>query len=391
MTIQMTSKALIALTTIMLTGCAGLLELAIPLNDVPGPTGPSAVGTRTFFLTDEERAETYTKDPSDRRRIVVQAWYPTEDTSGQTAPYLDFFGLRAGPIAYQLGVDERLLQNIGKIGTGSIIDAGIGGQGMLPLIVFSHGLGGFRVQNTIQFQELASRGYLVMSIDHPYDAHLTVFQDSTLADFRAEDQNNLTGDAFYEHWAPKIDARAQDVSFLLDWASEINKDPESDFFGRIDPERVGMFGHSFGGGTSIYAMWTDPRIKAAAALDGWVVPVPEKVVQSGVDRPLLYIGRENWSGPYNLYVLQKIANTSTGPVYISFVDGMKHFDYADIPHLSDRAHIFRFTGSRDKGSMLSIVNESLLDFFGHHLDSLEPMPEGRPRGLSDTDLRRYAR
>jgi len=387
----MTSKVLITTTLLVFSGCASLVNLVLPINDVPSPKGPSAVGTKTFFLTDNKRSETYTHDPNDFRRIVLQTWYPTNDTSGKTASYLDFFNLRIDPIAYQLGIDKKLLQNINKISTSSIVNGIPKNDKMLPLVIFSHGLGGFRVQNTIQFQELASRGYIVMSIDHPYDAHLTVFKDSTIADFRAEDLNNLTGDEFWKHWLPKIETRANDVSFIIDWAISESNNLNSDFYRCIDSTRIGIFGHSFGGGTSIYSMSRDERIKAAVALDGWVVPIPENTINKGLDRPFLYIGREKWSGPYNQYILQKLINNSTGPIYLSYVKGMKHFDYADIPHLSDRANLFSFTGTLEKDMMISIINESILDFFEHHLNTVYPLPEGRPLGLSKTNFKTYNR
>src|SRR5262245_2267750 len=42
--------------------------------------GPFAVGTHEYLWVDQNRAETFTKDPSDRRHLLVRVWYPAEPT-----------------------------------------------------------------------------------------------------------------------------------------------------------------------------------------------------------------------------------------------------------------------------------------------------------------------
>jgi predicted dienelactone hydrolase len=46
-----------------------------------------------------------------------------------------------------------------------------------PVLIFSHGLTGFRNQNTFEVEELASHGYIIVGIDHTYDAAATIFTD----------------------------------------------------------------------------------------------------------------------------------------------------------------------------------------------------------------------
>eukprot|EP00976_Prorocentrum_cordatum_P114182 1195814-Prorocentrum_minimum.AAC.8 len=52
-----------------------------------------------------------------------------------------------------------------------------------PLVIFAHSLGGLRIQNTALLEELASRGYVCVAADFPYDASLVVFPDGQQAPF----------------------------------------------------------------------------------------------------------------------------------------------------------------------------------------------------------------
>lgn len=53
------------------------------------PSGPYPVGTQEFSWTDPTRPELHTKNPDDRRRVVIQVWYPAEtSTEAERALYL---------------------------------------------------------------------------------------------------------------------------------------------------------------------------------------------------------------------------------------------------------------------------------------------------------------
>ena len=105
------------------------LVLVAPLFLFPGSkhmqtTGPYAVGTETYTWTDVSRDETFTSE-TDQRKVTVQFWYPEQ------------------------------------------------ADGTYPLVVFSHGAFGYRMSNHSTFMELASNGYVVCGIDHPYHSFMT--------------------------------------------------------------------------------------------------------------------------------------------------------------------------------------------------------------------------
>jgi dienelactone hydrolase len=163
-----------------------------------------------------------------------------------------------------------------------------------PVVLYSPSLGGERTETTCVVEELASRGYFVVTIDHVHDSDVVELPDGRL-EFAAVP--NVTVDAENPVTTKEIESRVADVSFVLDQIAAINRGDNPDhehrplpdgLRGSLDLERVGLLGHSDGGSTVGHALHTDPRFKAGVNFDGtfWT---PQAV--SGSDRPLLMIGR----------------------------------------------------------------------------------------------------
>ena len=103
-------------------------------------------------------------------------------------------------------------------------------------------------QNSALLQELASWGYIVLSVDHPHDAALVLYPDGSTADFRGYDMLPTT--PRHDWWKFRnqhLRWRVLDCKYALDRMTEMNENPNSDFFGRLDFGRVAAMGHSFGG------------------------------------------------------------------------------------------------------------------------------------------------
>ena len=150
----------------------------------------------------------------------------------------------------------------------AVRDAAIA-DGKFPLIIFSHGNGGMRSQNTFWCDHLASHGYIVVSPDHTRNACATSYQGKVIP-YDNEGRPQAAID------------RPKDVSFLIDQFEKLNADATSNFHGRVDTENIGVGGHSYGGFTAMAAQAQDDRIDA-------IVPMaavkPETANES--TRPLL--------------------------------------------------------------------------------------------------------
>lgn len=170
--------------------CVGLIATgpvtawAFPVPVLPEPSGRFAVGARVVQWTDPHRPETATADPHDRRTVVIQLWYPAKKSTAraQRARYLGRTEREARTVSDALaryaGLPGFLVDGVSRAHTHSVFNAPVGsGSGRFPVVLFSPGLGGVRTQNTTWAEEVASHGYLVAALDHPYDSAAVVLAD----------------------------------------------------------------------------------------------------------------------------------------------------------------------------------------------------------------------
>ena len=121
-----------------------------------------------------------------------------------------------------------------------------------PLIIFSHSSGGNRQQSTFLCTHLSSHGYLVAALDH------SEIIAPELA--RRPDETDEQKTARIEAWVAN---RVPDIRFILD---HLLNDAAWDSEAKIDPTRIGIVGHSFGGWTVLAATEVDQRIRSVVAL-----------------------------------------------------------------------------------------------------------------------------
>ena len=238
--------------------------------------------------------------------------------------------------------------------------------------MFSHGFGGFKEQNIYQVEELASYGYVVVAINHTYGAILTVFPDgrtaeldpATLPDDVTEEEYVVAANQLIEQWAG-------DIGFVLDEMEKRNaSDPDGIFSNRLDLDKVGVFGHSTGGGATVEFCGFDSRCVAAFGLDPYVEPVHKEVLEAGIHQPMLIMKNENWVSREN--------SEGKSPFYFTMTDsstqfleltieGTKHFDFSSLPLLSPLAVYFGIKGPIDGERVLEIINLYTVAFFDQYL------------------------
>ncbi|HCD27578.1 MAG TPA: hypothetical protein DER02_08660 [Gammaproteobacteria bacterium] len=354
-----------------MAGCSWVIPKLYPFYPLPAPQGPYAIGTEVFEWTDQSRLEWFTDDPQDHRRIVVQVWYPTDAADAASAavtyPYLDQPARRIRPLARQMALPAFLIQHMQTLQSHANYGAAprMSAQSR-PVILFSHGLGGWRAQNTVQVEELVSHGYVVVAVDHTYDAYVTLFADGTDAEHRSSPAIN--GEA--EFWAvrgPQLATRAADLSFVLDRIEALQAAGAAEIWRQMAIQTVGVFGHSYGGATAVMVLHNDPRVVAGIALDGWMVPVPETVIETGFDKPFIYMGQPQWDDALNYEKLDRMLAKSEAATEKALLAGTKHFDFSDTPQVSSAARRFGFTGTVPPPELKTQINSTLLDFFNRHL------------------------
>jgi len=110
-----------------------------------------------------------------------------------------------------------------------------------PVLLFSHGLGGSREGNTYLGEHWAGRGYVVVFLQH-LGSDTAVWQDTPPRELRAAMQAAMTPE--------NLELRIGDVSATLDQLSIWHRAEGHALQGRLDLDRIGMSGHSFGAKTT---------------------------------------------------------------------------------------------------------------------------------------------
>jgi predicted dienelactone hydrolase len=284
-------RALGVMAAVLALSVAVLLPVLLPVPSFPPPKGPHPVGTVTFQLEDPTREDSMA--PGRPRRLMVQAWYPanTDTAHAPRAPYLPEVA-RIGPaLAHKLGLPSFFVNHLAYAVSHSHDHAPFAASlGRVPLIIFSHGSGGVRAQNTSTFEMLASQGYMVVSVDHTDDAAAVVFPDGEVALRNLDATNEETAEEATARKASTVRSRAADVrrvvAFLIGSTDARLPDPLG---GHVDAARLGAFGHSLGGSTAVEVCRTDTRFSACASLDGYIYGEAEA---TGIAQPFLLIRRE---------------------------------------------------------------------------------------------------
>jgi dienelactone hydrolase len=237
-----------------------------------------------------------------------------------------------------------------------------GAADQYPLLLFSHGYHGFRTQSTFLMQELASHGYVVVAVEHPYAAMITVFPDGSIAEHNPDTLPSGVTQAVYDQAARKLaDQWAGDLSFVLD-SLENPSGPFAGLAGRLDYGRIGALGHSTGGGSAIEFCSRDVRCKAVLGLDAWLVPVSLPVIEQGLEQPVFLIYSELWPTAENLSLAQSLRDRSPQNGQITIL-GTDHYDFTDMPLLSPLAPQLGLKGPLDGTRTLQIINAYSIAFF----------------------------
>jgi dienelactone hydrolase len=324
---------------------------AVRAQPDPAKPGPYPVGATTTVFVDHARTDKFTNEP---RTLVTEIWYPATDDARALPKtrYSEFF-----PGGVTPEIDQILLKTHQKTAaeidalfrTEAVRDARVR-PGRYPLIVFSHGNGGTRYQNTFWCDHLASHGYLIVSADHTGNARQTVL-DGKVIPYQRDQRANSNED------------RVGDVRFLLDQMLRWNRGADSRFAARIDPEAVAAAGMSFGGLTTVRVVDADPRFKAAIPMAAvyWIY--------SNVTTPTLAMlgTRDHTIGPKGNEIIRAYWEKQQGPAFLLELPGGGHYSFTDMfqinPQFGDGVGV-EFTSREDT---YRIINAYSTAFCGVYL------------------------
>lgn len=334
-------------------------------------SGAYAVSMVSAILTDESRLETFEEDGS-HREVPIYVYYPD--------------GLKAESARTGKNDTEKF-----------------------PLVFFSHGAFGYYQSNASTYLELASNGFIVISMEHPYHSIFTKdtagktiladrgFLQDAMRLGNAEDGTIPEGEIFRtsREW---MNLRIADMRFVIDEVRKqasgtvagealeqawyIKSDADARTMKRVlsmmDTDKIGVMGHSMGGATSVTIgrLYSD-LIDAVIDIDGTMLG-EQLSYENGVYQypeepypvPLLAINNEAHQRDYEkygtLYVNGAVLANAKDARY-TYVKGSGHMNYTDLPLFSPFLSSLLGTGNMDAKKCMEITNGMVLQFFTHYL------------------------
>jgi platelet-activating factor acetylhydrolase isoform II len=193
------------------------------LGVLPPPTGPFAVGKTTVHWTDESRVEPLSPNP-EPRELMVDIWYPAEPSNAPPASYLDApaYETATGKDGFQGFFGEASVTLTQGVKTHAFASAPYARSAeQSPVLIFSPGGGMPREVYAAQLEDLASLGYVIAAISHPYDAIVTLFPDGrqiAYSDKRWPTTPSVEGAANLN----QLEWHANDIRFVLDELTRAN-------------------------------------------------------------------------------------------------------------------------------------------------------------------------
>ncbi len=262
---------LILVILILLVVILALPYWVIPKNRFPQPSGQYQVGTSDLIWN---APIDMASAGQNREGIIAKVWYPTNDARSINSPYIDKIGR-----TFYKNIGINFLYNIlfskfllGRLITSAVIGASPSNSSDgFSVILFSPGLGSVNFVSTFFALEFASRGFIVVGINHPGSSASTMLVNGTqigLETIRKEVFLEL--DESYAFLAKTAAKQSMNISFVLDQIMTLNLIPSSLLYQKINPDKIFTIGHSIGGAASFIACGQDRRISKAINLDGSV-------------------------------------------------------------------------------------------------------------------------
>jgi predicted dienelactone hydrolase len=386
----------------VLSAAAAIIALAAPPFRLPPPTGRFAIGTTSWTLTDAAREEPFA--PGERRQVKVVAWYPTEASGGTRAPYLREGVEEARAFGRLIRAATGSYDSIRDVETHALVDAAPLGGARLPLLVFSHGYGGVASAHAALLEDLASHGYAILSIVHPYESAAAILDGGRIASMLddagaprapyrdaigewAKEDETMTAVtsagsedeqrrllrgylAVIPKTAVALRRWVDDTKLVLDRVASL---PRSGAPGRLaarlELRAVGVLGHSMGGVTAAEFCAADRRCRAALNLDG--SPQSGALIDRTMPASMLMVYSAR---PGRLGANDAIYRRAAAKYYRVDVNDTKHLDFSDLIWWGGRLREVPALGAIDPLRAAEVTRTIVREYFDQEL-------EGRPSPL----------
>jgi dienelactone hydrolase len=388
-------------------------------TELPAPTGHFPIGRTMYTWVNDAETDELAPVAGTKREVVVWIWYPAEApqhavTGGTTtgketidepeggagrarrAEYLPAEWRAALEGAEGPVMSKLLTRDLARVEGHSWADAEVSREErMFPVVILRAGGGALTTDFTTLAEDLASHGYVVAGFDAPYRTFAVVAPDGAwgrrvIRRPAENDPENMPARQAERLIEKLLAMWVEDAKFVASRLEQLNAgEPESGFQGRLDMQRLGMMGHSFGGAQALEFCHEDARCKAGIDIDG--APYGS-VVQEGLKQPFLFLLSDH-SGEMRRPESQKISKEMqwiygrlpNGRMMVT-IRGANHFSFSDEMLVKNQVAIGLMQGlgiSKLEGRRgLAITSEYVHTFFDVYL-------KGEAAGMLDEIAKKY--
>lgn len=360
-----------------------------PLNK-PLPTGEYAVGVLSYTVKNY-REETMYNALGTKRSIPVKVYYPVAKESVTGLPkarYMSKATIEAIKKNYFVPLNYEKVESDGTNRSECYENAPFIEGERFPLIMFSHGFGSFMEAHTFLLTELASHGYIVASVGHPYGGMITELDDGTIYNMpkgitskvyspvisstvallklqKAKGSNEELWelfDAIQKKYNRFLFERIQEWELDMKAALKVLRDQYSD---RIDFEKgIGVSGHSLGGATA-YALCEDEpeTFTCGINIDGGLFGNHDGKF---IEAPFLQMNCEKNKTAVTVAFLK-----NKNVAYHAVLKDMAHLGFSDMKHIIP---LKSQVGKLDPDIAHNTVSKIHLEFFDTYLKKIKEKP-----------------
>jgi len=374
---------------------------------LPNPAGSYQVGRTHLNFIDENRTDPSSQADGKKRDIPILIWYPIDDPGDN--PPLKLLKQRDLVNLKQIFYYKFIPKKTCDILTNCYEDAPISNKSSnFPLLIFNHGFTSFMEQSTLLMEHLTSFGYIVASVGHPddgvasypdgrsvpmdvnfYKEHVNnmkkerktlkaLIKEIQREDLTIEDMKMYTQKFLLLSGAmnDRVEVWVDDVLFIMNTLEKMNNGViKSQFERKMALEKgVGLFGHSYGGVTSILSCCLDERFKCGINMDGGMFGGMKKKYK--YKQPSMYMLSDSYP------IMNKyFYNINDDDSYYVIVKNSKHLDYSDYTYIMKSwfSKLIGVFGKIDGRQMIKITNDYVLSFFDKYIRGIDsPLLENNP-------------
>jgi hypothetical protein len=342
-----------------------LLSAAHSTVVLPNTNGTYNVTISTMKLVDQSRFDPFAPI-SEPRAVMISLYHPTICSQRSSTSLVNYMPPKTAAFVNDqfaaFGIPNNTFSQLKIAQCSPNISNRHSKSEPLPVLLFSPALGTTRLFYSAMVMAVASTGYTVVSIDHPYDTDILEFPDGTTIF-----AGNSSTDAFI---LLDLETRAADASFVLNQLSRtsIAQKLVPSMSHGFDVRKVGMFGHSLGGAAVATTMLNDSRIAGGMNLDGSLFG---SVLSAGLDHPFILFGHSGKNISNDPSWATMLANLRGFKSELGLEGGSQHYTFSDMPLLVKKLGfwdvlpdvVFERIGRLDGERAVEVVKNYVTAFF----------------------------